>query len=93
MVTSTGFSSAWLYAVSYLSVACKLPACLPTCLAVAVACLFLLFLQDAITRANLYADAGADAIYVEAPISKQELAIIGQKVINFFDSQKMLFRV
>jgi 2-methylisocitrate lyase-like PEP mutase family enzyme len=60
------------------------PACLPTCLAVALACLFLLFLQDAITRANLYADAGADAIYVEAPISKQELAIIGQKVINFF---------
>lgn len=37
-------------------------------------------LEDAITRANLYADAGADALYVEAPISKQELAIIGQKV-------------
>jgi 2-methylisocitrate lyase-like PEP mutase family enzyme len=37
-------------------------------------------LQDAITRANLYADAGADAVYVEAPISKQELSLIGQKV-------------
>jgi 2-methylisocitrate lyase-like PEP mutase family enzyme len=40
----------------------------------------LLLLQDAITRANLYADAGADAVYVEAPISKQELSLIGQKV-------------
>lgn len=37
-------------------------------------------LEDAITRANLYADAGADAVYVEAPISKQELSLIGQKV-------------
>ena len=36
--------------------------------------------QDAITRANLYADAGADATYVQAPISKQELSLIGQKV-------------
>jgi 2-methylisocitrate lyase-like PEP mutase family enzyme len=37
-------------------------------------------LQDAITRANLYADAGADATYVQGPISKQELSLIGQKV-------------
>jgi len=36
--------------------------------------------QDAITRANLYADAGADATYVQGPISKQELSLIGQKV-------------
>lgn len=36
--------------------------------------------QDAITRANLYFDAGADAVYVEAPISRQELKLIGQKV-------------
>lgn len=37
-------------------------------------------MQDAITRANLYVEAGADAVYVEAPISKQELAVIGKKV-------------
>eukprot|EP00878_Enallax_costatus_P003766 GHUV01003982.1.p1 GENE.GHUV01003982.1~~GHUV01003982.1.p1 ORF type:complete len:348 (+),score=58.38 GHUV01003982.1:155-1198(+) len=37
-------------------------------------------LEDAITRANLYAEAGADAVYVEAPISKQELAVIGKKI-------------
>eukprot|EP00879_Flechtneria_rotunda_P013606 GHRR01014212.1.p1 GENE.GHRR01014212.1~~GHRR01014212.1.p1 ORF type:complete len:246 (+),score=68.49 GHRR01014212.1:762-1499(+) len=37
-------------------------------------------LEDAITRANLYAEAGADAVYVEAPVSKQEVSIIGQKV-------------
>jgi 2-methylisocitrate lyase-like PEP mutase family enzyme len=42
--------------------------------------LLLLLLQDAITRANLYFDAGADATYVQAPISKQELSLIGQKV-------------
>ncbi|MEW5301814.1 MAG: hypothetical protein WDW36_004649 [Sanguina aurantia] len=34
-------------------------------------------LEDAITRANLYMDAGADASFVEAPRSDEELAQIG----------------
>jgi len=36
-------------------------------------------LEDAINRANLYAEVGADATFVEAPASKQELQVIGQK--------------
>lgn len=34
-------------------------------------------LEDAITRANLYMEAGADASFVEAPRSDEELAQIG----------------
>ncbi|GFR40614.1 hypothetical protein Agub_g1195 [Astrephomene gubernaculifera] len=34
-------------------------------------------LQEAIRRANLYADAGADATFVEAPRSEEELRIVG----------------
>ena len=36
-------------------------------------------LEDAITRANLYHDAGADATFVEAPRSTDELREIGEK--------------
>lgn len=53
---------------------------MPLCCCQACVCCTAISLQDAITRANLYADAGADAVYVEAPISKQELAVIGKKV-------------
>jgi len=35
-------------------------------------------LEDAITRANLYMDAGADATFVEAPRNDEELAEIGK---------------
>ncbi len=36
-------------------------------------------LEDAITRANLYHEAGADASFVEAPRTSEELAEIGAK--------------
>lgn len=38
-------------------------------------------LEDAITRANLYAEVGADATFVEAPVSKQELQVRGHSGI------------
>jgi 2-methylisocitrate lyase-like PEP mutase family enzyme len=37
-------------------------------------------LDDAIDRARAYADAGADALFVEAPMSDGELAQIGQEL-------------
>ena len=36
-------------------------------------------LEEAVKRANLYADAGADATFVEAPRSTEELAVIGRE--------------
>lgn len=39
-------------------------------------------LDDAITRANLYLDAGADAAFIEAPRSRAEMEMINEKVRN-----------
>lgn len=36
-------------------------------------------LEDAIKRANLYAEAGADATFVEAPRGEEELKIVGRE--------------
>ncbi|GLC37057.1 hypothetical protein PLESTM_000536000 [Pleodorina starrii] len=36
-------------------------------------------LEEAVKRANLYADAGADATFVEAPRGEEELRIIGRE--------------
>jgi 2-methylisocitrate lyase-like PEP mutase family enzyme len=37
-------------------------------------------LNDAIQRGNLYAESGADIVFIEAPSSKQDLIDIGKKV-------------
>jgi len=37
-------------------------------------------LEDAVSRANLYAEAGADLIFVEAPLSEEELRSINEKI-------------
>ncbi|HEV8353541.1 MAG TPA: isocitrate lyase/PEP mutase family protein [bacterium] len=53
-------------------------------------------LDEAIRRANLYADAGADMVFVEAPQSREELAEIPRRVqvpllVNMFDGGRTPF--
>lgn len=53
-------------------------------------------LDEAIARANLYANAGADMVFVEAPRSKDELAEIARRVhapllVNMFAGGKTPF--
>ncbi|UCC77617.1 MAG: isocitrate lyase/PEP mutase family protein [Anaerolineales bacterium] len=50
-------------------------------------------LDEAIRRGRMYAEAGADIIFIEAPVSREELAVVGQSfevplLVNLIEGAK-----